>query len=500
MALPTIVLTIDGIVINNNQVHGLITISRRENEASTMHITLITPTGIQDIDSWAGKTVLLDVGGVRAFTGVVDKPEIDVIYKKITLICNDKRREKLNTELAGTIGTIGFYSPAIFDDAENVIDELDQRLKTIPSAADIKPDGVYAITDMNPKPVPDFTLLDADIYRRQPSVSPTSRARLTNQVDLSFKYRYTRLRHRERGFKIEDLSFCDILDLGPLGSFHLKTTFQNYASMMNWDVNESSVTWEEMPPSGNTSPPCTVGLYYIHDDRFATSMFYDAAKRFGQTITEDFTLTVTAPQSIAQYGLINWAQDNGYSVEHDTGEWETDNGYQAPTGGTDDPNDYYIDQNGLISDFDDAVLTALNIANTKIITSHRDTQVNFETDLRVDFNLTHTIKLSTTPISAEGKITAINHIIDIGNRKGNTTTEISLSTAQGSVTPEPITVPARPLTPVIADAFIEPEIMLITDGNVVTPDIDDTSRNEQIAPQSVTYNIEIQNDNFEVTF
>ncbi len=496
----TATLTIDSVVIPVSQLHGVASISRRENEASTMEVTIIPPSGLVDVSLWAGKDVTLDIDGTRAYTGTVDDPIIDMVQKKITFFCSDKRRERLNVDLAAIIGTIGFYSPAIFSETENVIDELDQRLQTIPSAVDIKPDGTYAITDMNPKTVADITITDSDVYRRQPKTSPTSRSRLTNQVDISFDYRYTRKRHREKEFKIEDLSFCDILDLGPLGSFTLKTSFYNYATSMDWLINDSSIVWEEMPFStASTSPPCTVDIAYVQNLRFATSMTFDSSQRFSQTITENFTITVKAPQSIAQYGVVAWGQKNGYQYEYDSSEWEDYKTYSAPTGGTSDPNDYYIDEDGPSTDFDDAVLTAINIAKTKIVKSHIDTQTNFETDLRLDFDLTKTIAFNTASITAHGKITAIDHNINFETRKGDTITEISQSTAQGSQTPDAIVPPTRPTVPVVADVFVEPFVMLITDGQVVTPPVDDTSRDEQIVTQTTTYDIEIQNNNYGIT-
>ncbi|MCP3674553.1 MAG: hypothetical protein GY829_08830, partial [Gammaproteobacteria bacterium] len=126
---------------------------------------------------------------------------------------------------------------------------------------------------------------------------------------------------------------------------------------------------------------------YHHPD-YATSLTFDAAKRFAQTVTEEFQITVKAPQSISQYGVINWNQDNGIESDYDSNTWESFAAYSTPTGGTANANDYYIEQDN--ADYTSAIETALNIANTKIIKSHRDTQVNFETDLRLDFNLTHT--------------------------------------------------------------------------------------------------------------
>ena len=495
----SLVLTVNAIVITHNQIHGLITISRRENEASTMNVTLITPTGLQDLDYWAGKDISLVINAVTTFTGTIDIPEIDVVYKKIKLVCTDKRREILNDQ---DVSTVGFYSSAIFSETENTIEELEQRLTTIPSVADIKPDGTYSITDINPKAIADFTLLDADVYRRKPSVSPTSRGRLTNQVNLNFKFRYSRRRHRERNFKIGSFSFCDHVETAG-SKYTPKEDFYNYIDSMDWHLNESTVVFEDLPPSGLiTSCAVTDFIWYNFNNLLALWVTFAAATRFIQTVTEDFTITVKAPQSITQYGLIDWDQDNGSNIEYDDNTWEATKTYKAPTGMTSDTNDYYFDEDDATV-YNDAILASINIANTKIIRSHRDTQVNFETDLRLDFNLTHTIELSTIPLDAKGKITSIYHVIDIAKRKGNTTTEISLSTAQGVQVSDSLTAPIRPSVPIIADAYSNPILIpmdISGDGNIVTPAIDDTSRDEQIVTQAVNYDIEIQDDTFGVTF
>lgn len=501
MSWTSIILTVNSVVIDNSRIFGVIRIKRRENEASVMDVTLLESTGVQDLNYWHGKDVSLVVDGVTAFTGLIDYPNTDVVGRKIALVCSDNRREILNANVSGELSSIGHYSDAVFSGPDDVIDELEQRLQTVPSVAELKPDGVYAITDINPKGVADYTLTNADVYRRNPGVTPASRTRLTNQVDLDFEFRYTRLRHRERGFKIEDLSFCDILDLGVLGSFTKKTTMENWANNLGWLLNDSSIVWEEMPASTpSTAPPCTVDIAYVQDTSFATSMTFDAATRFAQTITEKFSITVNAPQSIAQYGLINWGQSNGYEAKYESNDWESFTEYAEPTGGTDDVNDYYIDKTGDISDFNNAVLTAINIAKTKIIKSHRDHRTDFEIELNLDLNLTHTIALNTDYITAKGKVTDIEHTLFLSKRYGVTKVEIAQSTAQGAQVSDAINVPVRPAAPVVADAFVDPLIMPIADDDLITPAIDDLSRNEQVVTTAVTYNLEIQNDPYQVTF
>jgi len=495
MPYSSLVFKIDNAAVPDDQIHGAITITRRESEAAIMSVTLLPPVGIQDIDAWAGKAVTLDVDGTRAYTGIIDTPVISLISKKITLECTDRRREIINAQ---DVSGVGYHSLSIFEEPDSVFEELEQRLQTTAKAVDIKSDGSYALTDINPKATADIVLNDSDVRRRTPSVSPISRGRLVNKITLTFDYRYIRLRHRERNFRIENYDVCDAL-LHPAVGATKETEFLNYAASMGWLLNDTTVVFEDFPPSqwyncngtefGWVSPP-----------GYAIAIEYTAAKRFSQTLTEKTSITVQAPQSISQYGAIEQQLSNSHNVDYDQAGWEAFGEFAAPSGGTDDPNDYYIDQTGLIADYENAILTAINIASTKIIQSHRDTSIDFTTDLRLDFDLTKTIQLSISVVAAIGKIVDIVHSIDIANRFTSTDTIIKLSTAQGAQTTDPIVVPARPAAPVITEPYDNPYLMHIADNQLITPDIDDLSRQEQIIESANTYNIEIQNDPFQVIF
>jgi hypothetical protein len=500
MSFSSLTLTIDSVATPASEICEYIRIDRRENEAATMEVTLLPGTGSQDITDWAGKSISLVVDTVTAYTGVIDYPQVNVIGKRIILICTDKRREIINNQ---TISSVGYYSSHIFQDVDEVADELAQRLQTIPSAADIKPDGTYAVTSMLPKATADFTLTDSDVYRRNPTVSPTSRARLINQVNLSFKYRYTRLRHRERSFQIGDNTFCEYSLAGD-GVFTYKKQFMDYIAGMTWQLKPDSVVFEELPPSSISYSQCAGDPFIWNkpNDLYALWVEFDAAYRFAQTITEDYTLTVKAPQSITQYGTIEQDLSHGCETVYDAAEFEKNDAYKTPTGFTTSADDSYDDQDDS-TEFNNAVETAINIAATTILKSHRDTQVTFETDLRLDFDLTKTIYLNSTPLQAKGKVTALNHSLDITNKFTTTTTEISLSTAQGTQTADTLTAPTRPTVSLDADTYTSTILIELTTagvGDITSPAIDATSRDEQTETASQTYNLEIQNDTFGITF
>jgi hypothetical protein len=264
------------------------------------------------------------------------------------------------------------------------------------------------------------------------------------------------------------------------------------------------VVFEELPPSSISYSQCAGDPFIWNkpNDLYALWVEFDAAYRFAQTITEDYTLTIKAPQSITQYGLIEQDLSHGCETVYDASAFEKNDTYQAATGFTTDTNDYYDDQDDA-TEFTNAVETAINIAATTIIKSHRDTQVNFETDLRLDFDLTKTIYLNSTPLQAKGKVTSLVHSFDITNRFAQTTTEISLSTASGTQTADTLDAPTRPTVSVDADTFDDPYLIELTTagvGDIESPAIDDTSRDEQVETASETFNLEIQNDTFGITF
>ena len=190
--------------IPKEQIHGMIDIERTENTAAIMTVTLIPELGTQDFDFYRGKPVTCDIrterGTNRVFTGTVDIPEIDVIGKKITLRCTDRRTERINDQLATAVTTIGYFSSIIFPDIDDTADALEQRLSTIPFSVDFDAYGNYNLTAWAVKATADFTLNDSDVFYSTPRVELTSRSNITNKVSITFQYRYERLHQMDRNF------------------------------------------------------------------------------------------------------------------------------------------------------------------------------------------------------------------------------------------------------------------------------------------------------------
>jgi hypothetical protein len=544
-------LYIGGAAVPANQIHDSIAINRSENSAALMDVTLITPTGTQDVQQWHGKTITLDIetatGITRVYTGVVDIPEFDLIKKTVTLRCTDRRTEQINEQLASELPFIGSWSDALFNKPEDVFEELTQRLTTPTKTVDFDAYGNYTIADYLPKATADYTLSDASIYRRSPSVQIASRGRLINRVNVEFEYRYTRLRHRQRNFQLIGASFCEVInhvDLSFLSTDSVKTNLESFG----WNVNLPAVSFEYLPGGGVYncgggkffwSPIVTSGttatvkdsdgnVVYDSNDNpktevinrtvtdytqaFCLSASWAASKRFAQDISEKVNLTISAPQSVTQYGLIEQSQRNGKDIDYDATEYEDDISYAVPDGFIATAGDSYQDKSGTAAGYRAALRTSFDIAITKITKSHRDNHVTVETPIWPEIDLSNTIETTAGIIQARGKVTQISHTIDINNRFAETVTQFSLSRAVGSQSDTPLTIPI--LNASLIGGYETNTLKMYSYDNgsigfgtnsakavgMVTPAIDDESRNRQISESSYTLDIAIRNDPLTVVF
>ena len=117
-------------------------------------------------------------------------------------------------------------------------------------------------------------------------------------------------------------------------------------------------------------------------------------------------------------------------------------------------------------------------------------------------DLKHTVETTAGLIKARGKVSQINHSIDINKRFAETSVKLSLSKSIGTQTNSPINTSIS--TPPIIGEALPDKIIIDAKGSesfeIKTPDIDALSRDTQEYNQSKTLNVQIPNDKLEVTF
>ena len=478
------ILTVGARRIPDNEIDGGddLVILRTEDSSALMTVTIRPASGVLDLTAYQGKAVtydLIEAGGItRLYTGVVDIPELDIIDKSITLRCTTRREELINSRYANSSDTIGFYSTSIFADPSDIFQEVEQRLETIPSSLDFDAYNKPHLTAWQPKATPSFTLTNSGVYEESLDFESTHRGRIINQVNIEFVYRYDRNYHWQRNFSwespIEDtpcLLFIDAysrvtrdkilaaasgtgwvlkdnVSFGSgiadgwyqCGDLTLAWTNVNTQFTTNFQVDELGAN--VLDENGNPIYESTRTGAIDFTNTFAESATWSGTQRWAQTISETYTVTVKAPQSISQYTTISKDEGHGIESPFDSGVWEDYNAYdnQQPAGDT----TYFIDRDTNEDDFNEAYLTVLNRAKTTILSGHRDNKAKFKRGIWAAIDLRHTVALTTTPINTKGKVTNIEHRLNHGTTKDVTTVEISMSTSIGSQSDGALVLPSRP--------------------------------------------------------
>lgn len=478
-------LVIGGFEIPKEQIHGIVDIDRTESDAALMKVTIIPETGIQDVGLYHGQSVTLDIqtasGNKRIYTGVVDIPEIDLIDEKITLRCTDRRTELLNSQLPGVVDTIGVYSPIIFQPARDTAEEVEQRLSTTPQALDFDATGNYTITPWLPKSTADFTLTDSDVYRDRPVVELTSRGRIINKVNMNLQYRYERFHHSTRSWTWESPiknEICLLLEDGY--SLTSKSMVRSAAEAAGWPVR-GEITFDQIHDSGwYRCSGVTVGWSTVqfrgtiesvvdekgvqlkdsngkllaetritsatdYGDLYCMGASWQGTQQWTQSVTENYTLTLDAPQSQTQFGTIESDLSYALDEEADTRSWEDYTSFRT----TQQSLNYSENQDTQRGDFNVAIDVALKQGKNIILESHRDTRVMVDTFIWPDVDLKHTVLVDTDEIQAKGKVFNIKHRINIGTGEAVTTTTLVLSRSQGSTTDSTLSIPTQPTDSVV---------------------------------------------------
>ena len=489
-------LYIDSQIISDSLITETLSITRSENDAAIMELTLRPPSGVQSLSKYQGKDIILTIqtstGIHRVFTGIIDIDEYDLQQETVTLKCTDDRFNLIKANSA-LVNSVGFYSDAVFGTQTDNNRILESRLTTVQASGDFDSDGVWRLTSWTPKATADFTLSSSQVYRRSPAIERTNRARLVNTVNLSLTYMYQRLHHRERNYSWDnDLTACEYLTEGytvptremvyqaaiqagwPLRSGITFTPF--YESNSYRCLDNTSNTFGTYSLLGTTN----VGLAYnqrttlsvdgidtaVNDydsagnpvtksgsrlvagaDGLCIGAAWIATTRFSQNMEESYTITVVAPQSVSEYGTqIQYEQFN-HNDDFDPSEWEDYKFYTSEPDDAislEDSSDYYIDKNEDRSTFNTAFDVLINRAKTTILRSHRQNKAKFSRGIWPELQLHHTVELSTNKIEVKGKVSSLKHTIDFMTGEAYTDVELSFYTSTGSQVESSFAIPTRP--------------------------------------------------------
>ncbi len=482
-------ISINGVEIPKTALIDNINISKESNGNTLCDFKVKVALPLDFIDYIDGGAVVINyfdtTGGHRLFTGTVDSPEIDIINKWITIRCSDRREELIKDKMLTLLPTLGRYSRTVQGEITSVANEMAYRLQTVAADVDFDSYNTPNINSWYAKASADYAYTNSDVYYQEPRITWQSRGSIVNDITVEVKYKYPRLYHYQRPFTWTTTSPEAVLISGDHEdgfSFPTVSMIRGAIEGANWRDNGTLTYTESLSnywivptnlPNSTGGTTLTPVIYHLQsvDDYEVTTASWDGSTRFAQTVEETYTLNVNSTQSISQYTSLSAFANYSVEADYDTNGWE-DYKLQTPQeeGAVVSNDSYYVDKDINRDERNQCILTAIDKAKVQIISGHRDTVVSLQVPIKPDLELRHTLEIDTTPIACKGKVVRLQHIINIKERKGHSTSiDIALFRARSSAVTTPTTVPAKPTDTVFIPSST------ITLGNHLGYNWDETS-------------------------
>lgn len=547
----TPLITLGGAALPLSRVAGELKIEIEEGVARLADFVWLPPSGELTPGDLVGVPLLIDVehdaSGVtmatRLFTGRVESVEIDLDGVSLRIVASDGAQAALDALDHAAIAALlpaTYWSDFLFDPLASGWRHAQDRMSTLPASLDLDAVGQWRVTPWAAA-TPLRTLTSAHIVDGSLGLEWVARVQVLNQVEIRFGYRFPRLALRRARWQwdMELVEFTNhpTLSISADGcnpsyrgqTFPDKTMVSSAAAGSGWTVAEADLT-ELCYRHPTHTGPC---VWWCWNNELVVACDLRLDRRYAQDVTERYTLTVRAPNSVAIAGTVAKAEEYSGASRFPADAWEQDatmapllvapamSGESSASGTT---------GAGGRDAADAAILAALHLAQTSILASHRhrvSCLLPFDPFLDVD----QTVSVSLARLAATGKLSKVVHTLDFGAARY--TSEITLRPSAIAptlppVSATPLAVPAPPALPapdlagvevrgwtqypwevsgVIAppndalDGYISNQPSSGYNGRikVSTPDIPSSARDALELPVSTTYDIAIPEDGLTIT-
>lgn len=480
---------LDGVDVSA-RLTGTITVEAEESAARVAEFTLL-PTG-GALNPWTYVAADVEIehqwdGGpwLPLFRGVVETPEYNPVERTLAMRCTDDRQGVLNRLTRGQIDALiaaGRWSAAVFDEADAGLAYAENRISTTPAALELDRNRVPRVTPWAAKAQADHEYTAAQIFDGSLSLDLAGRSQIHNKSDLSFQYRYPRLKRRAWQFRWDHPDNTLNLILANAPTFPTRDMVLGAINGTGWIPRVISI--RELPPAQWYQPILGQWAYWGIDEDVRANLVWGVSavldNRYAQGVTETWKATVTAPDSIAQLGEIGDEASANLSVEFDTAAWEADeeaepvvpepaNAMASLTGETSQDMTTQAEDGRPVAEA--AFETLVARAQTAILAAHRATRVAAAVPLDALLSLTDTVRVATSVLTAKGKVVRVHHRMDIDAGTADTEFAIAISAvnASGLASTTPPAPPAAPAKPESLSAqpgkLIDGATTVLHDGN-----------------------------------
>ncbi len=499
-------LMLDDVDVSAN-LAGTLRVEAEESTAKIAEFTLIPFAGPISITKWVGKPVAIYyqvfnsdkslLSDLLMFRGIVDEPIYDPTTRLTTFTCTDQLQERVEKLSKQQIDNIiqGHWSSVVFEEAQDNWQYAQDVLSTIPKSLDIDRHGVLELTPWQARQEPDFIFNEDNVLYQSIEVQLANRREIHNQTNIAVQYRYSRLKQREILYDYRyPLTFCQQNFIN--ATLPNVGMIQQAISGTGWLLKDNIEYVHQVGSGWVNCGGVTFGFLIREETRksLVREARFVLSNRFVQTVTENYNLSLNAPQSEEQMGAISVSENIGYEVPIDRDSFIGGDGYQVPIESSvlDANSDYVFDADDR-GQINQAIVTKLNQAKTAILKSHRNNLVTFRATINPLIERHHTIKLDTTNVVAQGKVKHIIHECDFNQGACQTTVTMAISrTDNDNQIIENVLTPPNKISYIESSDSIKREYLSThLGGNANSPQYSETwdgyTGNQQLQPSAAIY-------------
>lgn len=466
--------TIGGVDYSDQMVDGLDT-DRDEGAAGVGGIAFYLPPGPVVPDEWVGREVAIDyistsaglTTEARLLTGRIASPVWDSTTRVMSCELSDQLQQRVEGMTVAEIDTLteGTWSADVFDPVEGRSrwDYARERMSTRTASLDCSAYGVPRVTSWYAT-APAFVFGPGTVLDQTQQADLAELASRTNKVVIEADYRYARLRQRNEFFSWVGGGFC--------GWYFTNTKELPTVAMIEEAVASAGAnllagaTYDTLPP---TDPdPCSIGIPWVNQyeiENLLLGTSFTIGRRWAQSITERYALSVEVPTSITETGEVIERTGGAFEVESLLAEtWGDDpftDGISSHTDERDEPRRVLF------------LVVQLSQGQAIVVSSHRGTTVTWQvpTSMAMGVDLTHTLELDDV-IKARGKCSRIAHRLDYATGAAITTLTIRLMRGGGAVT-DPLIPPPSVDEPQPEPSYVGAELPTQLGNRLESPPYDD---------------------------
>jgi len=546
-----VLVTLDAVDISSQLVNE-VRITAEETASGLCAFQLIPGTGAIVLGDYENKSVevsylVKDATGatlstIRRFTGTTTTAWYDPDSGLLSVEATNDLQGRMETSDRATIDTLiptGSWSKHVFDEGADNWQYTQDRLSTTPAELHVDPSGNLEVIDWAAKTTPDVTLTDTERFADTLTLKRNTRRDLISENVINFDFRFTRLRHREIAVTFTySPGICGYLDGD--ATVPQRSMIQSAADSNQW-TRISDISFTDFPDTGTI---CS-GKNWIKDgsEFFCLGASWTAARRWAQTVTEQYAMTVTAPDIEAAVGVQAVSENYGVEAIYDSRDYENITAFDSsPTGSTLSPktDDYQLDADATTAngrtEMEAAQAVALSKAKTEILERARRNRVSVGAVYDPSITLASTVRVNTPSLVAKGKVFAYTERLDVSTGAQEQTLEIAISRHGGSgiATDDPITAPTQPEQPdetptsrtyalgvhiggvigagaddpdwdgyvcnAYADAQTDPTNLYRERFVVRMPEIEETARNATEVQATQSYEVEVPEDELTLSY